>query len=140
MRRDAPIRAVTSGTCGLLLAALLAGCGGAGGSARADIERTLTGYLSAVVRGDGALACSQLTTPARHWVARTGKAPTCAAAISNAAGTSSASDRAFELRRIRALRPIIRVDGDRATAAVRGYASEAHFQYVDGRWRLTGNV
>ena len=140
MQRDAWTQTVAGGVCGLLLAALLAGCGDAGGSASTAIEQTLTGYLNAVARGDGALACSQLTTQARESVARAGKTQTCTAAISNAAATSSASDRAFELSRIRALRPTVRVDGDHATATVSGYARAARFQLVDGRWMLTGNV
>jgi hypothetical protein len=109
----------------------------AGGSDEEGVRTTMTTYTKAVAAGDGKTACEQLTENARGIAARAqgAKADTCEGVISEVAKLLREADRA-KLRSIGPNDVEVEIDGDSATADIKGSKTTAKLVRRDDRWLI----
>ena len=128
--------------------ALLAGCGGGGGSASDTdaVAQTLKSATSALASGDGGKACGYLTPDAQRQaqlqagIAALGTTD-CPTMVNRATAFMSPLDR----KQIESLEPSnIAVNGDSASATVATQVGgspmsvDLNLQKVDGDWKISG--
>jgi hypothetical protein len=125
---------------------------GAHGDQRAEVRQVVKTYETAIMSGDGATACAQLTADAVRQLLQTtagvGQGNTCAdvgrsmrryvdALISNA----PSPEKAAEARRMIQDPPVevLSIDGDHATVTIAGVSGRP-FPLVrrDGGWKISG--
>jgi hypothetical protein len=123
----------------LAVAVIVGGCGG-GPSASSQVTSTLKTYLADLAHGNGPAACSELTAAATQEVANaaTGSsAKTCPRAVEEAAKELK-GDEAQTLLDAKVVD--VHVDGNSATANLKGGTRAAHLTKADGRWLISGGV
>lgn len=127
------VRPATFLAAGALLGAL-SGCGGA--SDKEQVRGTLKAYFDAVVNGDGHGACARLSRSGqRDLIHSVAASRTCAQAVTQYRAGLTPAQRA-QLRAVRVER--VMVDGDRATAYIRGVPGvrSGSLEREEGSWKV----
>lgn len=126
-----------------VVVALAAGCGGSG-SDEAEVEGTVRAYLQAFAAGNGEEACSQLTgAQARSLFAEAVillpelRITSCSDAVQKLAGSLGGPEReALDGAQIDA----VKIDGDTATATIKGATQTARLTRESDGWFISGGL
>jgi hypothetical protein len=116
---------------------LVAGCGG-GSSASSQVTSTIKSYLADIANGNGPAACNQLSTAAKQQLAGASAsfgAKTCPQAVLDASKELKGDEKQTLLK---AKVIDVHVNGDTATANLKGGTRAAHLTKIGGRWLISG--
>jgi hypothetical protein len=124
-----------------IVAMLAAGCGSTDlGPQIAAVKKVEHTYLTAIATGDGATACSQLTSAQIQAVVQSGAsigAVSCPAAIHDFARTLKAAAQ-HQLETAQIVNP--QVNGNAASVQLKGSTRTYTFAKVGGKWLISGGV
>ena len=124
-----------------LIAVLVAGCGSTNlGPSIAAVKKVERTYLTAVATGDGATACSQLTSAQIQAVTQSGAsigAVSCPAAIHDFS-RSLKGPAQHDLLAAQIVNP--QVNGNAASVQLKGSTQTYTFAKVGGKWLISGGI
>ena len=138
-RRGGPPGRTPIAALAVAVAVIAGGCGG-GSSASSQVASTIKTYLADLAHGNGPAACNQLTAAATQELASaaSGSTPkTCPGAVEEAAKELK-GDEAQTLLDAKIID--VHVDGNTATANLKGGTRAAQLTKVNGRWLISGGV